>query len=181
MDGELRPEVVRTFAFLLGLLVGSFLNVVIHRLPRGESVVHPRSSCPSCGQLIAAWHNIPVLSWLWLRGRCADCRAPISARYPAIELLTGVLFAVIVWRGVLAAMRARDSFGAYLAFGVVLAMALHAAYDYVILAHGWTFAASGITLVVWAFVIWHARAVVKGAAVPDDSRDDLPSTPASPD
>jgi len=92
MDGELRPEVLRTFAFLMGLLVGSFLNVVIHRVPRGESVVHPRSSCPGCGQLIAAWHNIPLLSWLWLRGRCAGCRARISIRYPAIELLTGLVF-----------------------------------------------------------------------------------------
>lgn len=75
-----------------GLLVGSFLNVVIYRVPRGESVVHPRSHCPACGYMIPGWLNIPVLSWLFLRGRCAQCKTPISPRYPLVELLTGLLW-----------------------------------------------------------------------------------------
>lgn len=83
--------------FVVGLVVGSFLNVVIHRVPLGESVVRPRSRCPGCGNEIAARDNVPVLSWLLLRGRCRHCREPISARYPLVELLTGVLFAVMGW------------------------------------------------------------------------------------
>ena len=85
-------------AGMLGLIVGSFLNVVIHRLPRGESVVRPRSRCPRCQRQITALENVPLLSYLWLRGRCRGCGAGISVRYPAIELLTGVLFAAIVMR-----------------------------------------------------------------------------------
>jgi leader peptidase (prepilin peptidase)/N-methyltransferase len=80
---------------LLGLLVGSFLNVVIHRVPRHESVVRPRSRCPGCGTTLAERDNIPVLSWLVLRGRCRTCGEPISARYPAIELLTALVFAAV--------------------------------------------------------------------------------------
>jgi leader peptidase (prepilin peptidase) / N-methyltransferase len=82
---------------LLGLLVGSFLNVVIHRVPLGESVVHPRSRCPTCGTELAAYDNIPVLSWLILRGRCRTCRTRISVRYPLVELGTGALFATTAW------------------------------------------------------------------------------------
>ncbi len=85
-------------AGVLGLIVGSFLNVVIHRLPRGESVVRPRSRCPRCQRQITALENVPLLSYLWLRGRCRGCGVGISLRYPAIELLTGVLFAAIVMR-----------------------------------------------------------------------------------
>jgi leader peptidase (prepilin peptidase)/N-methyltransferase len=80
---------------LLGAIVGSFLNVVIHRVPRGESIVRPRSRCPSCRTAIASFDNVPVLSWLLLRGRCRHCRAPISARYPLIEALTGAAFVAI--------------------------------------------------------------------------------------
>jgi leader peptidase (prepilin peptidase)/N-methyltransferase len=74
------------------------LNVVIHRLPRGESIVHPGSRCPSCGTAIKSWNNVPVLAWIWLRGRCRACQAPISARYPFVEALTAVLFAVVAER-----------------------------------------------------------------------------------
>jgi leader peptidase (prepilin peptidase)/N-methyltransferase len=84
------------FAGALGLVVGSFTNVVIHRLPRGESVVRPRSRCPACAAQIAAWDNVPLLSWLWLRGRCRRCAAPISARYPAVELVTALAFVALV-------------------------------------------------------------------------------------
>jgi leader peptidase (prepilin peptidase)/N-methyltransferase len=80
---------------VFGLLVGSFLNVVIYRLPRGESIVFPGSHCPSCASPIAPWHNVPVLSYLWLRGRCRHCNVHIPIRYPAIELLTGLTFVAV--------------------------------------------------------------------------------------
>ncbi len=77
---------------VLGLLIGSFLNVVIARVPHGESIVHPRSRCPRCGHQLSWYENIPVFSWLLLRGRCRSCKAPISARYVFVELLTAALF-----------------------------------------------------------------------------------------
>jgi len=83
------------FVGLLGLIVGSFLNVVVHRVPRHESIVSPASRCPGCGTPVAPRDNIPVLSWLLLRGRCRHCREPISARYPLLELLTAAIFATI--------------------------------------------------------------------------------------
>lgn len=76
----------------LGLVVGSFLNVVVHRVPDGLSLSHPRSTCPGCATPIAAYDNIPVLSWIVLRGRCRHCRAAISARYPLVEAGTAALF-----------------------------------------------------------------------------------------
>jgi leader peptidase (prepilin peptidase)/N-methyltransferase len=113
------PPVFAACAALLGLCVGSFLNVVIHRLPKimerqwkaecaevaGQepasperyNLVVPRSACPACGHRISALENIPVLSWLVLRGRCTSCKAPISMRYPAVELLTGALSGYIAW------------------------------------------------------------------------------------
>ncbi|MDQ1603495.1 MAG: leader peptidase (prepilin peptidase) / N-methyltransferase [Actinomycetota bacterium] len=83
---------------VLGLAVGSFLNVVIWRVPRGESVVHPPSHCPSCDAPVRPRDNVPVLSWLMLRGRCRDCAAPISARYPTVELLTAGVFVILAAR-----------------------------------------------------------------------------------
>ncbi len=85
-------------AACLGALVGSILNVVIHRLPRQESLVRPGSRCPVCQRPIRPWHNLPVLGWLWLRGRCRDCGARISIRYPLVEAATAVLFAAAAWR-----------------------------------------------------------------------------------
>ena len=79
----------------IGAIVGSFLNVVIHRLPRGESVVRPRSRCPACQVEVSARDNLPILSWLLLRGRCRNCGDQISARYPLVELLTAVVFAAL--------------------------------------------------------------------------------------
>jgi leader peptidase (prepilin peptidase)/N-methyltransferase len=114
------PALFAGLVFLLGLLVGSFLNVVIHRLPkmmeadwqaqcaelRGEvpaeagpyNLATPRSACPSCGHMITALENIPVLSWLVLRGRCSACGAVIGTRYPLVELLTGILSAAVAWK-----------------------------------------------------------------------------------
>ena len=87
-------------AGIFGLLIGSFLNVVVWRVPRGESVVHPPSHCPMCNKPIAPRDNVPLLSWLLLRGRCRGCDAPISPRYPVVELVTGLLFAVFAgWFG----------------------------------------------------------------------------------
>ena len=80
---------------MLGALIGSFLNVVIHRVPAGESIVSPGSRCPECGRDIAPWDNVPVVSWLLLRGRCRHCGASISPRYPAVELVTAITFAAV--------------------------------------------------------------------------------------
>jgi leader peptidase (prepilin peptidase)/N-methyltransferase len=84
-------------AFVFGLLWGSFANVVILRFPKGENVALPRSRCPKCLTPIAWYDNIPVFSWFFLRGRCRDCGAQISIRYPVVELLTGLVFAALVW------------------------------------------------------------------------------------
>ncbi len=102
-------------AFVFGSIVGSFLNVVIARLPRGESIVHPPSHCPNCGDQIPPWLNVPILSWLALRGKCRACRTPISIRYPVVEALTGVLYTACAVR-----------FGFSIAFGsgVLLCTAL---------------------------------------------------------
>ncbi len=114
------PLFATVAALVVGLFIGSFLNVVIHRLPkmmerewqaqasdlRGEPVSDaprynlavPRSACPACGHPIAAWENIPVVSWLALRGRCSACRSAISARYPIVEIIAGLLAAYAIWR-----------------------------------------------------------------------------------
>jgi leader peptidase (prepilin peptidase) / N-methyltransferase len=102
-------------AGLFGLIVGSFLNVVAHRLPRGESLVHPRSRCPGCGTPIRPYDNIPVVSWLLLRGRCRNCGEAISIRYPLAEAATAGLFAAVV--------AARDDAGG-IALGLILVTAL---------------------------------------------------------
>lgn len=87
-------------AFLLGLVVGSFLNVVIHRVPLRQSIVWPASRCPNCGAEIAPKDNIPLISYLLLRGRCRNCKQEISARYPVVEAVTGVLFGIAAaWFG----------------------------------------------------------------------------------
>ena len=92
MNQSLPTDFGAIVAFLFGLVFGSFLNVVIYRVPRGLSVVKPRSACPNCGTQIRAYDNVPVLSWVFLRGRCRDCGHPISARYAIVELLCGFLF-----------------------------------------------------------------------------------------
>jgi leader peptidase (prepilin peptidase)/N-methyltransferase len=92
----MNPAWINGYVLFIGMCVGSFLNVCIHRLPAGLSIVRPPSACPKCGTSIR-WHdNIPVVSYLLLRGRCRGCQVPISIRYPIVELLTG-LFAMITW------------------------------------------------------------------------------------
>ncbi len=86
------------FVFVFGAVVGSFLNVVIHRVPNELAIVFPNSACPKCSAPIKPYDNIPVLSWLFLGGKCRNCKAPISARYPAVELLTGCIFALVAWQ-----------------------------------------------------------------------------------
>jgi len=97
---EARDRVVllAAYAALLGLVIGSFGNVVVARLPAGASLITPGSRCPHCGNAIRARHNVPLLGWLVLRGRCADCRGRISARYPLVEVGTAVLFVALSLR-----------------------------------------------------------------------------------
>jgi leader peptidase (prepilin peptidase)/N-methyltransferase len=102
-------------AGVLGALVGSFLNVVVYRVPRDLSVVRPRSACPSCGRAIRPWENVPILSYAFLLGRCAGCKARIAVRYPIVEALTSALFVGIV---------ARFGFGPALPFLFFFAAAL---------------------------------------------------------
>jgi len=89
---------VYLFVFLAGTAIGSFLNVCIRRIPAGESVVSPPSHCPQCGVRIRGRDNVPVVSYLVLRGRCRSCAAPIPGRYPLVELLTGILFTLLLYR-----------------------------------------------------------------------------------
>lgn len=93
--GELPSWLFPTFAAAFGLVFGSFLNVVIHRLPRGESLIRPGSRCPSCLTPIRWYDNVPVLSYLFLLGRCRSCGTPISPRYPLVEAATGLLFLAV--------------------------------------------------------------------------------------
>ncbi len=96
--GESMESLILFFAGIFGLIIGSFLNVCIYRIPREKSIVWPPSSCPKCGKSIAFYDNIPVLSYIFLWGKCRHCKAPISCQYPIIELLTGLLTVLFVWR-----------------------------------------------------------------------------------
>jgi leader peptidase (prepilin peptidase)/N-methyltransferase len=119
-----RP-VLAIAAGVLGSMIGSFLNVVIHRAPRGESIVTPGSHCPGGGRTLGAWENIPVLSYIALGGRCRGCGSAISLRCPAIEVLTAALFAAIVWIHGAQAMTV-----VWLAFGAALIAAAVIDFDH---------------------------------------------------
>jgi leader peptidase (prepilin peptidase)/N-methyltransferase len=142
-----------------GLAVGSFLNVVVHRVPRGESVVRPPSSCPGCGAQIAPRDNIPVVSWLLLRARCRNCGMRISARYPLVELLTG---------GVFVAMGLRFGFSWTLPAEVILGAGLVALsfidLDHLLLPRVVVYPLGGLVLAALAVAAgvqgqWHRLAV----------------------
>jgi len=116
IDFNLVPPVVGyLIAGVFGAIIGSFLNVVIHRVPNEESIVFPNSRCPSCGAVIAFYDNIPVLSYLFLGAKCRRCKEHISFRYPAVELLTAALFVGVAWH---------DKLSAALPFDLVFASAL---------------------------------------------------------
>ncbi|MCO4772283.1 MAG: prepilin peptidase [Deltaproteobacteria bacterium] len=98
MEAEAVWRLALLVAVVVGGLVGSFLNVVAYRLPEGRSVVSPPSACPACGRGVRPWHNVPVLGWLMLRGRCADCGASIGVRYPLVEAACAALWGVLFWQ-----------------------------------------------------------------------------------
>jgi leader peptidase (prepilin peptidase)/N-methyltransferase len=116
------------YFFIIGAVVGSFLNVVIYRVPKGESVVRPGSSCPACGAKIKPYNNIPILSWFVLRGKCAVCGAPFSIRYPMVELLTALLFAACFAKFGMTATS-----GAYMAFCAALVAVIFIDIDHFII------------------------------------------------
>jgi len=157
-------------AVVLGAAIGSFLNVVIYRVPAGESVVRPASHCPSCGQPIRARHNVPVVSYLALRGRCADCRTPISIRYPLVEAATAVLFGAVVafaWHRELLPMLPALLYLA--AIGLALALIdidVHRLPDAIVLPAYPVLAALLVGAAWWSGDWWAlARAAIGGAAL----------------
>lgn len=121
---DLPPWFLRVFALCFGLIWGSFLNVVIYRVPRGESVVHPGSRCPGCGTPVRAWDNVPILGYLLLRGRARCCGARLSPRYPLVEAAGGVLSLAIL-EAIVLRLPGSTSLGRALAtYGADLALAL---------------------------------------------------------
>lgn len=89
---------ITVIVFIFGAMIGSFLNVVIYRIPKGESIVFPSSKCQSCQNALKWWHNIPIFSWLFLRGKCYFCKEKISAQYPIVEFLTGIIFVALYFK-----------------------------------------------------------------------------------
>jgi leader peptidase (prepilin peptidase)/N-methyltransferase len=159
-------------AALLGAMFGSFLNVCIHRWPREESVVRPRSRCPGCGQGITWYDNIPVLSWMVLRGRCRQCREPISVQYPLVELAMAAIWGSMAWRyGV-----SWQAASGVIFFSILLGIAMTDAREYIIpdefslgglviglalsLAHGWPGMVDALFGAVAGFVLlWSVGAL----------------------
>ena len=108
------------FIFIFGTLIGSFMNVVIIRIPKEESVVFPSSHCVTCNAKLKPWHNIPILSWLFLRGKCSFCGAPISKQYPIVEMLSGIIFLLVFMKlGITI-----PTFGIALVFVLLLALSV---------------------------------------------------------
>jgi leader peptidase (prepilin peptidase)/N-methyltransferase len=153
------PAWFPALAALFGLLLGSFLNVVIGRLPAGESIASPPSHCPACGRRLRAWENIPVVSWLALRGRCSTCKSPISSRYLMVELATAALFAL-----------AAAEFGVSLATFAACALSAFAVVtlfvdiDHLLILDAVTIPAAAIGLLV-AVLTGRAVDALEGAAV----------------
>ncbi len=150
---DLPPSFLLVLAGMLGLLFGSFANVVIYRLPRGENLAYPGSHCPACGAAIKPYHNLPVLGFLWLRGRAGCCKAPISWRYPTVELLGG-LWALAVMRALVLDLplgtplwRAGLLFAAHLALGIMLLCAIFIDLDHMLLPDALTLGGAALGLV----------------------------------
>jgi len=143
---------------VLGAMIGSFLNVVIHRLPREQSIVFPKSACPDCGAAIHFYDNIPILSFLILRGRCRACGSPISARYPAVEALCALLFAAVTWRDGLSYALAFD-----LAFAASLLALIFIDAEHMILPNAITYPG-----ILFALIARVAVAYLAGPAHFDD-------------
>jgi leader peptidase (prepilin peptidase) / N-methyltransferase len=148
IDLNLVPPVIGyVIAAVFGAIIGSFLNVVIHRVPLEESIVFPNSRCPSCGAVIAFYDNIPILSYAFLRAKCRNCKAHISFRYPAVELLTAVLFVGVAWH---------DGLSAALPFDLVFASALLALVfidaEHMILPNVITYPGIGFALIARAAI-----------------------------
>jgi len=135
------------FAFLgaFGAAIGSFVNVLAYRLPRHESIVRPRSRCPHCDHQIAAYDNIPVVSWLLLGGRCRECRAAISVRYPLVEALTALLFVTVGLR-----IGVEDTLLPALALTITLVAAAETALERRIIPNRLVGPAAGAAVVSWA-------------------------------
>lgn len=152
---------------LLGLLVGSFLNVVIWRVPRGESVVRPPSACPGCARAISARDNIPVVSWVLLRGRCRGCKEPISVRYPLVEVGTAAAFAGVALRfGVTWSLPAFLYLAAICVALVLIDIDVHRLPDAIVLP-AYVVLPLVLTLAAWAGGDWEAlaRAGIGGAGL----------------
>jgi len=140
------PVAFSVWVFVVGAVVGSFLNVVIARVPKGESIVAPRSRCPRCKSAIAWYDNIPLVSWLLLRARCRNCGLPISPRYPLVELLTGVLAVAVVSHA-----GATWTALAYFAFVAALVALAYIDLDTWLLPHQitWPLLAAGLVSPLW--------------------------------
>ncbi len=149
------------WVFAIGAVVGSFLNVVIARVPKGESIVSPRSRCPRCGSAIAWYDNVPIVSWIALRAKCRRCGLPISVRYPIVEILTGVL-AVAVVRQVGATWSAVG----YFAFAACLLALAYIDLDTWLLPHQmtWPLLALGLASPLWNRALPFAESGIGAAA-----------------
>src|SRR2546421_3044703 len=135
------------FLGVVGAIIGSFLNVVIHRLPREQSIVFPNSTCPKCRRPIKAYDNIPIVSYLILRGRCRHCHADISSRYPAVEALTAILFAAVTWHDGLSFALAFD-----LAFAAAMVALIFIDAEHMILPNAITYPGILFALITRIFV-----------------------------
>lgn len=143
MNGAIPEPLASVFVLALGLVLGSFLNVCIHRMPRGESIVRPASRCPSCGAAIRWYQNLPVLSWIALRGRCAGCLAPISLRYPVVEAMSGLLV-LALWR----IQGPSAAFAVSAAFALAMIVLFFTDYDHQILPDAVTLTGLGVGLAI---------------------------------
>ncbi len=136
------------FALFIGLAIGSFLNVLIVRIPKGENIAFPPSHCPKCSNALKWWHNIPLISWILLQGKCAYCKSPISKIYPVTELLTGLVFAVLAMKLGLGA----EWFVTGLIFSLLLALSI-IDFEYYAVPDSLNFTALGLALLL-PLILW---------------------------